>query len=93
MYAYALDMQGDVVAEAEAPSVARAVFKVAVKTAIKEHVDMTFIETTDREFGEDGVFEIWVTDLAAIDDRDFQSRAELATWIQVVPRPGSRLAA
>lgn len=93
MYAYALDMHGDVVAEAEAPSAARAVFSAARKAASEEHVDMTFVETSDRDFGQDGVFEIWVMDSAATNAADFQDRAELATWIQVVPRPGSRLAA
>lgn len=93
MYAYALNMHGDVVAEAEAPSVARAVFKVSQKAATEEHVDMTFVETSDRDFGQERVLEVWVMDLAAVDADDFQSRAELTTWIHVVPRPGSRLAA
>ncbi|NKL63280.1 hypothetical protein [Rhizobium leguminosarum] len=92
MYAYALNMHGDVVAEAEAPSAARAVFKVAQKAAIEEHVDMTFVETSDRDFGQDGVFEVWVMQSAAASAADFRNRAELATWIHVVPRPGSRLA-
>ncbi|WSH00326.1 hypothetical protein U8P71_17370 [Rhizobium ruizarguesonis] len=93
MYAYALNMHGDVVAEAEAPSAARAVFKAAQKAATEQSVDMTFIETSDRDFGQDGVFEVWVLESAAVDAADFQNRAELATWVQVVPRPGSRLAA
>jgi len=93
MYAYALDTHGDVVAEAEGPSAARAVFRAAQKAASEEHVDMTFVETSDRDFGQDGVFEVWVMDSAATNAADFKARAELATWIQVVPRAGSRLAA
>jgi hypothetical protein len=86
-------MHGDVVAEGEAPSAARAVFKAAQRAATEQGVDMTFVETSDRDFAGDGVFEVWVMDSVAADADDFQSRAELATWIQAVPRPGSRLAA